>query len=324
MDYTVELTKEKLSKSSRNYKMDNLRAIAIVTVVLGHSIILYNPRWHIFETTVECYFLQELYQFIASYQMALFVLVSGYLFFNSCVKGIPFSSFVTKKAKRLLLPYFIVGLLYMIPIKMLLDIPTYANIGVVTILKRFLLGTDNGHLWFLYSLFLIFLVLYPLNKITIRYKQAPVVILALIIVLRTVVSPHLPHIFNLTQAIAYALWFQVGVIMAKNNRSELIATACIILLWGAVFSRPAILTLVIIAFLYLFVPNRLNTFLSKISKNSFGIYLFHSPLIYITYTFLADRSPVWVVFLNFVVGGIIAYLLTTSIRKCSINKYIGV
>lgn len=172
MNHTVELTKEKLSERPRNHKMDNLRAIAIVSVVLGHSIILYNPRWHIFDTTVDCYFLQELYQFIASYQMALFVLVSGYLCFDSCVKEIPFSSFATKKARRLLLPYLIVGLLYMIPIKMLLNIPTYANIGVVTILKRFILGIDNGHLWFLYSLFLIFLFLYPLNKNTIRHKQA--------------------------------------------------------------------------------------------------------------------------------------------------------
>lgn len=324
MNHTVELTNEKLSERTRNYKIDNLRALAIVSVVLGHSIILYSPKWNIFETTVECAFLQKLYQFIASYQMALFVLLSGYLFFNSCLKEIPFSSFITNKAKRLILPYFIVGLLYMIPIKMVLNIPTYADIGVITILKRFVLGIDNGHLWFLYSLFLIFLILYPLNRKTIRYKLAPVAILSLIIVLRVVVSPLLPHIFNLTQAIAYALWFQVGVILAKNNRSEIIASACIVLLWGAVFSRVAILTLVILALLYIFVPNRLNTILSKISKNSFGIYLFHSPLIYITCTFLTDRSPLLIVFLNFVVGGIFAYLLTTGIRKSCMNKYIGV
>lgn len=326
MNHTIESTNKKphLNKRTRNYKIDNLRAIAIISVVLGHSIILYNPQWNIFETTVECPFLQKLYQFIACYQLALFVLLSGYLFFSSCLKEIPFSSFTTNKAKRLLLPYFTVGLLYMIPIKMILNIPTYADIGVVTILKRFFLGIDNGHLWFLYSLFLIFLFLYPLNKNTIHHKYSPVIILSLIIGLRTVVSPHLPHLFNLTQAIEYALWFQVGVILAKNNLSEIIATICIILLWGAFFSKTAILGLLIISLLYIFVPNRLNPILSKISKNSFGIYLFHSPLIYITYTFLTDRSPILVVFLNFVVGGILAYLLTTTVRKSSMNKYIGV
>lgn len=327
MNNTVESTNKKrtdILERTRNYKIDNLRAIAIISVVLGHSIILYNPQWNIFETSVESIFLQKLYQFIASYQLALFVMLSGYLFLNTCLKEIPFSSFTTNKAKRLLWPYFIIGLLYMIPIKMILNIPTYTDIGVGTILKSFFLGTDNGHLWFLYSLFLIFLFLYPLNKNTIRHNQAPVIILFVILVLRTIVSPYLPHLFNLTQAIKYALWFQVGVILAKNNLSEIIATICIILLWGAFFSKTAILGLLIISLLYIFVPNRLNPILSKISKNSFGIYLFHSPLIYITYTFLTDRSPILVVFLNFVVGGILAYLLTTTVRKSSMNKYIGV
>lgn len=38
----------------REYCVDNLRAIAILLVVLGHSIIIYDSGWGIATSEIEC------------------------------------------------------------------------------------------------------------------------------------------------------------------------------------------------------------------------------------------------------------------------------
>ena len=61
---------------------------------------------------------------------------------------------------------------------------------------------------------------------------------------------------------------------------------------------------------------------SAISRNSYGIYLFHSPMIYITYKYLSNSSPIVVVGLNLIFA-VVAYLLTDMIRKTRIRMIIG-
>ena len=52
-----------------------------------------------------------------------------------------------------------------------------------------------------------------------------------------------------------------------------------------------------------------------ISKESMGIYLLHSPLIYFTYSYCSNDFPLVVVFINFVIDGSIAVLLTNFLMK---------
>lgn len=61
----------------------------------------------------------------------------------------------------------------------------------------------------------------------------------------------------------------------------------------------------------------------KIGINSFGLYLLHSPLIYITFTYLLNSSPIVVSLLNFFVFGGLAYLMTVLIRKTPMKLLIG-
>lgn len=46
-----------------------------------------------------------------------------------------------------------------------------------------------------------------------------------------------------------------------------------------------------------------------------GIYLLHSPLIYFTYSYCSNEFPLVVVFINFVIDGSIAVLLTNFLMK---------
>ena len=75
--------------------------------------------------------------------------------------------------------------------------------------------------------------------------------------------------------------------------------------------------------LFSIIPNKYNKFLSFFSSISFGLYLFHSPLVYITYANIPDANPIIVVLLNFMIWGTVAALFTIAISKSKIRFIIG-
>ena len=66
-----------------------------------------------------------------------------------------------------------------------------------------------------------------------------------------------------------------------------------------------------------------NSILKEISNCSFGIYLFHSPMIYITCTYWKDLNPILVLSINFIIFGFIAFLLTMIIKRSRLKFIIG-
>lgn len=74
---------------------------------------------------------------------------------------------------------------------------------------------------------------------------------------------------------------------------------------------------------YLFMPLKNPAPLYQISKSSFGLYLFHSPLIYISFSFFPDISPFLMLIINFFAFGMISYLLTLAMGKLKLSFVIG-
>ena len=66
-----------------------------------------------------------------------------------------------------------------------------------------------------------------------------------------------------------------------------------------------------------------NKIIEYVSCNSFGIYLFHSPLVYITFSKMANYNPKIIIFINFVIFGGLALLLTNVIRILKVKFIIG-
>lgn len=58
----------------KNYKLDNIRTFAILTVVIGHSIILYSSQWNLYEPSRTSDVLDLIKRVINLYQMPLFFL----------------------------------------------------------------------------------------------------------------------------------------------------------------------------------------------------------------------------------------------------------
>lgn len=147
-----------MEQKNRLTKIGNIRALCIFLVVLGHSIILYSSAWDLYSTQVSAPVLDLMKKFIDPIQMPLFFSLSGYLFVFTHSKHRGFLPLLRTKALRLLVPYFGIGLMYMLPIRLVIGYPGYQGRTAAQLLTNFLLSSDVGHLWFLPALFVIFLL----------------------------------------------------------------------------------------------------------------------------------------------------------------------
>lgn len=317
---------------SRNHKLDNIRAIAILAVVFGHSIILYSSSWSTYEPARNSAFLDYIKQFINLFQMPLFFSLSGYLLsFSGChSKFIPFMG---KKFFRLFIPFFTVGIFLMIPLKTLLGHPAYADVSFLSSIKRLLLGYESGHLWYLPTLLFIFAVAFWIVKLSNRlpYFLLPAFVLAIVVhyFRRYVPSFGIPYQYSMLQHI----WsFLLGSVIytfkleyrLKKHKYIFAAATCIFCVLDILYDRADIIvSALIVLTIYLWTPDCESKFLRTLSKDSFGIYLFHSPLIYITFTFLLNAPPILTVGTNFFVWGTLALIMTEVVRKSRFKFVIG-
>lgn len=79
----------------------------------------------------------------------------------------------------------------------------------------------------------------------------------------------------------------------------------------------------LIANIYGVMPHKTCAVVEKVDRSSFGIYLFHSPLIYITFASIPNAHPALVVFVNLVLFGAVAYGLTALVRRTKLKLLIG-
>ena len=318
-----------------NSNITTLRAFAIIIVVLGHSIILYDTSWTWYVPGQECPFFAELKKIINVVQMPLFFSLSGYLFYYT-IQKYSFTQILRKKAKRLLIPYFIIGFFWMDPIKILLKVPHHDNI--VNLIKEQIIGNMNGHLWFLYTLFALFLafkLLYTFKIIGNKKISYDILIIVCLL---------LCNIFNgafgpFANIASYAIFFYLAFFMnerasALNNINKLggviIMISVLIIIAYLLDIIPFKLYKCLIACAFILIIYRLdfksigdNSILNKISNCSFGIYLFHSPMIYITCTYWNDLNPIFVLLINFIIFGFMAFLLTMIIKSSRLKFIIG-
>lgn len=333
-----------MEQQKRLTQVGNIRTLAIFLVVLGHSIILYSTGWGLYETTRQAPFLSWLKSVIDIPQMPLFFSLSGYLFVFTHRKKQGFSALAKKKLLRLIVPYFGIGLLYLLPIRLLIGYPGYQGNSVADFALKFLTANDVGHLWFLPALFLIFLLseitLSVAERIPVLKKYPGIVLLmagaALYLEGYRIGLGYGP----LLSAFHYLMWFALGYCLnvyqeyiQRIYRIRLVKWGLLLvnlLLLAYTLSVPSVRVLISIGLRALFIvnaygaiPEKTCSLVQQIDRNSFGIYLFHSPLIYITFACIPNAHPALVVCINLVIFGAAAYGLTSLVRKTKLKVFIG-
>ena len=331
-------------KHEKLTQLSNICALAIFVVVLGHSIILYSSGWGTYETARVCPFLDALKSVINIFQMPLFFSLFGFLFAFTHRKKRGFLHLLKSKGLRLMVPFLTVGLLFMLPLRFAIGYPGYWEASPLQAVKGFLLLENMGHLWFLPTLFLIFLlselILAAADHLP-GLKKVPELVLA--VVSAVIYLEGYRFTFgsaNLLNVYVNLLWFTLGYVFCVHRAliSRLYRHAWLkfglltlnILLAAYCFHTGTVHFLVSLTLTGLYIlnaygamPEKSCALTEKLSKNSFGIYLFHSPLIYITFTLIPNVSPLIVVFINLVVFGAAAYGLTNLVRRLKLNFVIG-
>ena len=314
---------EKNMKKERVSVYDWLRLIATVLVVIGHSRYISmdaanggvhyvmpeftNPAFYSYIVS----FFGLMVSYIYSFHMPLFFFLSGAVLRLKPLKS--YDAFCADKIKRLILPYFAVGFLFMLPIKYLAGF--YTKEGLHMAYRVFYNGSDSDHLWFLTALFWCMLLFVAIKKIGDCYNVKSEAALLLVCMGIQMWSAQLPFdILAMKQGIGYIGWFALGYVferLRKERLAELKNAAKILLCFvtGVLFvlnikvgifeDNMNVICGCLFAYFMaetcsiVFAKLEKTVFYKVLMRNLFAIYLFHNPLefvilkVFMTSTLLA-------------------------------------
>lgn len=194
-----------IEKKEYYQELNILRAISIVLVILGHSFISGDNNNLL---------IRYIIKLIYSFHMPIFFFISG--FFALKIFNIDSNKdklkFLKYKAKRLIIPYFIVTALA-IPIKLLMNSfvkrPIVLNKLMIDI---FIFPSENpvASLWFIYTLFIIFLISIIFNRFSIN-------IMLKISIITLILDGFVKiNIFNIYGVFRNLIFFYIGLLVRKN------------------------------------------------------------------------------------------------------------
>ncbi len=295
---------------NRVIEYDILRVLATITVVIGHCAYLewggdngfiscVSETYSSVILSIPIRLLQFLSTWVYSFHMPLFFMLSG-----ACYNevggakhyGNSIDKLVVNKFRTLLVPLLLSGILYMIPLKRLVGF--YNNATAFQSVQFLLRGTEaDGHLWFLYALFWIFVVFFLLE----RYVGKSSVFLCLLstIIIEFIFNSlnskgYVSNRYCFVQAMQYLKYFGIGYYFNERREkflkfdSRVLCVLCMLLSvlnyfynFMGTFSSALIGSA---GFLYfaVMISHSNSVVESKIYKkllvSSFYIYLFHDPL----------------------------------------------
>jgi fucose 4-O-acetylase-like acetyltransferase len=152
----------------REYNL--LKIFGLLMIILFHSMHVYTNGWY-FESVVKSTFFRNFTFYLGTFQIPLFVFLSGALFYLGKRKQNKYAKFkelFIKKSRRLLIPYLLLGTFYIVPTRLVIKFyegKSYKNFIEIVFDKIFLgRGIDPGHLWYVLMLFNLFIVFYFLEK----------------------------------------------------------------------------------------------------------------------------------------------------------------
>lgn len=178
-------------------EVDILKGIAIILVIIGHSVIWFPINLH------DINWCNYFFEFVSISHMPLFFLVSGFCF---SYKNKTYKEHIKSKVFRILIPYIVFSVLDLFPrilLQKFVNRPTNLEDGIR---KVFLNG---GEYWFLYVIFIIF-VIYPIIYKFLISKNKKILNAGLIIVLTSIQFVNFTNIFLINKVMHYLLFFVLG------------------------------------------------------------------------------------------------------------------
>lgn len=227
------------------------------------------------------------------------------------------------KFKRLIVPYLMVGILFMIPVKYFSGFYRVESLVKVAT-SRMLLSEDSGHLWFLYMLFFVFLVFKLFEDKLAKKKYREVFIILFLIYCFGDKVP--TNVMECGRVANYLIWFYMGYLFESKRlylnewirpykwgkfigvcifyltlldyvlKVQLDRTQLNGYLSYKVIMFVTVLTGILMCYIFAFNLSSTNLFKFKwakvLDKYNFDIYLYHDPINYLI-LMMINRINLW-------------------------------
>ncbi len=314
----------------------------MIVVVIYHCVVFWTGTWFTKNPVYESIILSTLAGWMNSFHIYGFTLISGYLFyFLKYEKGkySHFLSFAVNKARRLLVPYVFVSIIWVIPFAVY-----FSNLDAKEIINRYVLGISPSQLWFLLMLYFVFMIFHPLSEFFLKHNISGAIVVIVFYGIGLVGPMVLPNIFQIFRACSYIPLFWLGFKIRQYGSRGLRKIP--ILVWlvadvllfaitqflsdfdGIIFTLlnfglgfllhivGALMAFVILQKIAEKIKWQENKVLEFLSKNSMPLYLFHQQAIYIFVTWLNGLiNPYLHAGVNFVGAMIISLLISIILMK---------
>lgn len=343
------MNKELIIINKQNYiylnTISSLKSLMILMVLLYHACIALTGKWGGVSDLVKIpTFYMILPKWLNMVHIQTLTFASGYLFYflrNEKKKYEDRGKFFRKKTDRLLVPYVVIGLLWVMPASMLVNPRSF-----IELIKDFVLALNPGQLWFLVMLFQIFLFFYYVGNALMKLNgYVMLVLLYSVNIVTAILAEKLPlGIFQISRTLEFIIYFYFGMFFRKQEKIMErfpiallgifhLVTFLIVLFFGNIKINLILSPIVAISGSSFFIGlirkcswgGILNSRVYKIiEKNSMGIYLFHQQLLYITMRLfwpIANIAPVFVLF-NFLVAGIASIAISELISHTKIGRFL--
>lgn len=336
---------------------DILRVLVTILVVIGHAG-YYKIKSEYGGCDYSSYadqmgivyklFQSGVVKLIYSFHMPLFIALSGALFHLSYKKKKfeTLVSLMSAKSKRLLIPFFSITFFYAFPLKWLSGYFQNDKPLIVNLLVGELLLQGNSYLWYLVTLFCIFILFYLLLKLRIP----PFGILGICLMLNLI--SYLVDVHLIQYICRQIIWFSVGFYFDESREKinfRIKKSVCILngIVFVVIFGMNTFLKLsqcapmkfmmnLAVAFLgccfvytlsYLLTKTKItnNKFFQFTAQNSFGLYLYSDPMNYLfllwsttwfgSVLFSNNAYALFYITIRILINFAVGYVLTTLLRK---------
>ena len=331
------------TKEEFDSQFNIIRIFGTIIVVLMHSTIMYTNAG-VVTPKLQSKFFEFISWYFYHFMMELFMLLSG-IIYAICLKrpsGYSGINLIITKFMRLMIPYYLIGFLYVAPIMIYLKI-TKKNYIEYSI-KGIIFALDCRHLWYLLTLFDIFIFVDILQFFVNTERKSAIILFISSILL--IISRKIPNILFCYEALYFFFFFCLGYFLCDKLELINIYFSNHLILWiflgiasfplslygrkihdtkKAIRAFPAI-------FFYFYLAKIISKFRIEnnilfdiILKNGMGIYLLHPMLIYLMYFKFSQKEikPWIMVFSSTFIAIIISIAISEILRFFDLGLLLG-
>lgn len=290
--------------------IDIARAFAIIFIVLGHTLV----------HSEHC---SMIFKFLYSFHVVMFFIISGYTF--RIKEDMRFIDFFKNKFSRIMIPYFIWALLFLIPYLLFggdvsSNLSINSTFDIRALILNILYGVgassalkQNSSLWFLPALFSMEMVYYFVIKSINKNSKAKLPVL-LIVVLIGYVSNYFIHSYfpwGINTVLNLGFFFLIGYLINNEKINRFISKWYVTILFmlfgvGACYLNVgvscidyvygnfslALISGLCLSIVFINISRYINSniVLEYIGRNTMGILIFHKLVIIVFQTKLGVIS----------------------------------